>query len=126
METLLLAGEAEIGLTRLAGLLPAEFASEIQEKVGMRLLIVKASDRFIAQIQACDEKADQDTRDDLRHLVRDPPEEFAAALEAERLRFLIVTYDPARRSQLEQAVDEFVREGLLRYDCTDGVRTLTV
>ena len=126
METMLLAGDAEFDLNRLFSLLPEDFTPEVQDKVaGIRQLVLKGMSRFIAQIQACDDEQDQDTREDLRSMVENPPPEFAAALSKDAMRFLIVTYDPAERALLQKAIDTFVREGLVQFDCTDDVRVLT-
>lgn len=127
METLLLAGESEFDLDYLSSLLPEDLSPEVQSKVGgIRQLTLKSLSRFVAQIQACDEEEDQDTRDDLRSMAKNPPAEFSVALSADALRFLIVTYDPTQRELLQEAIDRFVAKGVVRFDCTDDVRILTV
>lgn len=126
METMLLAGDAEFDLDHLCSLLPEDLSPEVQDKVGgLRLLMLKGESQFIAQIRACDEEADQDTRDDLRSILENPPAEFAVALSEDSIRFLLVTYNPAERESLQKAIDIFVREGLVRFECADDVRVLT-
>lgn len=126
METMLLAGDAEFDLDYLCSLLPEDLSPVVEDKVGgRRHLMLKGPSRFIGQIQACDEEEDQDTRDDLRSILENPPAEFVAALSRDTTRFLIVTFDPAERSSLRKAIETFVREGLVQFDCTDDVRVLT-
>jgi hypothetical protein len=107
--------------------MPEDLSPEIHDKVGgLRHLMLKGDSRFVAQIQTCDEEDDQDTRDDLRSILENPPAEFAAALAKDVMRFLLVTYDPAEREWLRKVIDTFVRKGLVQFECADDVRILTV
>lgn len=123
METMLLAGDAEFDLDYLCSLVPDDLSPDIEDKVaGIRRLMIKGASTFVAQIQTCDEEEDQDTRDDLRSILKDPPAEFVAALSQDSIRFLIVTYNPEERAVLQKVIDCFVNGGLVQFQCADDDR----
>ena len=125
MDSLMLAGNAGFDLDHLCSLIPGDLNSEVQDKVGgLRLLMLSKENQFVAQLQACDEEEDEDTREDLRR-ISDPPPEFADALGTGQLRFLIVTYAPDQRASLDRVIDALTRSGLVQFVCNDDIQVLT-
>lgn len=126
MASLLIAGVSEFDLNSLVDVLPRELESKIEEKRdGIRLMVLKAQGKFIAQLQPCDEEEDEDTADDLKGLER-VPHSFAEALNSRQLRFLIVTYEPTTDELLKRAMLAMGKAGKAQFfiDASDVVHEL--
>lgn len=119
---MLLAGGADFDIDHLKDLVPTQLVSEVVENVAGRLLMIKTETAFVAQIEAFDKEASEETTDDLARVEPKPPA-FAEALAGRGLRFLLIA-GGSEREHRQSVIDAFVKAGLVQFDCSDVIEVL--